>query len=153
MFSLKGLLLLIGSFSQQAYYDLSDYFADFLDLLVLTNCSVNFFMYCIMSSDFRRVFRETYLSGNILFCRSRSRLYLNNRLSSREKINLELRSSKKSCRKNGEAMSPQTTETNKDQINEANYLVDIPISETQWTGEGIELAIQKINYTKSKIRY
>lgn len=93
---LKGLLLLIGSLSQSYYFELSDFFGEFLDLLVLINSSINFFLYCIMSSEFRRTFKETYLSGNF---RQDNPLLRRQQLSSRERINLDLRMSKKNKHK------------------------------------------------------
>jgi hypothetical protein len=51
---------LIGTFSTTVYYDIYDFYGEFLDILVLLNSSVNFFLYCLMSSEFRKTFRNTY---------------------------------------------------------------------------------------------
>ena len=51
---------MIGTFSNTVYYDIYDYYGEFLDILVLLNSSINFFLYCLMSSEFRKTFRQTY---------------------------------------------------------------------------------------------
>lgn len=62
-----GIIYLIGSFSTSSYYTIYDYFGDLLDLLVLINSSINFFLYCFMSSEFRKTFKQTYLIHNRFF--------------------------------------------------------------------------------------
>lgn len=55
-----GILYLICGFSQKFFYEVYSYYADLLDVIVLLNSSINFFLYCFMSAEFRRKFSETF---------------------------------------------------------------------------------------------
>lgn len=85
-----GIIYLIGSYSQKLYYEIYDYFGDLLDILVLINSSINFFLYCFMSSEFRKTFHRTYMTRegfmNTFFGR-RIENKTESRLSSNKTIN------------------------------------------------------------------
>ncbi len=55
-----GILYLISGFWQQFFYEVYAYYADLLDVIVLLNSSINFFLYCFMSAEFRKKFTETF---------------------------------------------------------------------------------------------
>ena len=59
-----GILYIICGFSNDFFINVYTYLADLLDVLVLINSSVNFFLYCFMSSEFTKKFRQTF------FCES-----------------------------------------------------------------------------------
>lgn len=55
-----GILYLISGFWQQFFYEVYFYYAELLDVIVLLNSSINFFLYCFMSAEFRKKFTETF---------------------------------------------------------------------------------------------
>jgi hypothetical protein len=57
-----GILHMICAFRQSFFDDVYVHLGDLLDLLVLINSSINFFLYCCMSSQFRNKFKEMFCS-------------------------------------------------------------------------------------------
>ena len=60
-----GILYIICGIKKSFFDDVYVHLGDLLDLLVLINSSINFFLYCFMSSQFRNKFKEMFC--NIFF--------------------------------------------------------------------------------------
>ena len=80
-----GILYIICGFSQPFFYKVYSYYADFLDVIVLLNSSINFFLYCFMSAEFRRKFKETFFFVKPINTTVRSNTLNSNRLNSSKK--------------------------------------------------------------------
>lgn len=55
-----GILFIICSISKKFFNEVYVNLGDLLDLLVLINGTINFFLYCCMSSQFRNKFKDTF---------------------------------------------------------------------------------------------
>jgi hypothetical protein len=119
-----GILYIICSIHTPFFRDVYVHLGDLLDLLVLINSSINFFLYCCMSSQFRDKFKQMFYCNIFLLDKKQQQQQQQQQKHKQSKYNSETsninlkRFSKSDCGDGG-------GENRKEQISKVKYLYAI----------------------------